>query len=131
MKDTAVMICFQHRVGIAETGAGVFVLCVHAEGERFQVDNIIVEKLRRKISILLAEKAYRDAGMGENICFKFRFLEDMYLFLRCSAFAVNTAESQPSFRYCNFQNTAVELSVMHTAYAHLSSDFGSLISPRH
>ena len=69
--------------------------------------------------------------MGENIRFNLRFLENMYFLLRCPSLAVNTAESQPFIRYCDFKKSAVELSVAHAVYAHLSSDFGSLISPRH
>jgi len=130
-KLSITLVILPSLLGIAETCTGVAVPCVRAEGERLHIDNIIVEGLGRKIIILLAEKAYCHAGMGENIRFQLRFLEDMYLFLRCPAFAVNAAESHPAVRHDDPEVSAVEQINSHAAYAHLSSDFGSLMSPRH
>ena len=112
LKDASIMFCFQHCIGIAETGAGVSVPCVRAKGERFYVCYIVVEKLGRNIIILPVEKAYRDACVGENIRFLLGIFKDMDFFLRCPAFAV---------KQINYRST----------YAHLSSAFGSLMSARH
>ena len=69
--------------------------------------------------------------MSKNISLELRILKNMYVFRRCFAFTVNTAERHPAFGYDYTEASAVKQLGAHTAYAHLSSDFGNLISPRH